>query len=72
VDPLYLFGDGAGEGNGVPKGGYGIALANGGGSHEWCGNEIKGVTDNIPFLGRKLGKRYDGNDVLSEAHQPST
>jgi len=59
VDPLYLWGEGAGIGNNVPKGGYGTALANGQGDHEWCRNEIAGVTDVIPFLGHRGGKRWD-------------
>ncbi|KAK3319072.1 Mss4-like protein [Apodospora peruviana] len=63
VDPLYLFGEGANEENGVPeKGGYGFALANGGGTHSWCTNEIPGVTDNIPILGATgRGTRVDGD-----------
>ncbi len=58
VDALYLIGEGAGEGNDVPAGGYGEALAGGGGSHLWCSAEIKGVTDDMPLLGRKRGKRW--------------
>jgi hypothetical protein len=46
VDPLYLFGEGA-DGVQVPKKGYGLALANGGGSHGWLGNGISGVTADI-------------------------
>ncbi|KAF7539882.1 hypothetical protein G7054_g1733 [Neopestalotiopsis clavispora] len=58
VDALYLFGEGA-DGEEVPVGGFGRALANGGGDHEWCRNEIPGVTDKIALLGRERGKRWD-------------
>ncbi|KAI1172909.1 hypothetical protein F4777DRAFT_484316 [Nemania sp. FL0916] len=44
VDPLFLFGEDA-DGTEVPEGGFGRALANAGGGHEWCKNEIPGVTD---------------------------
>ena len=54
VDPLYLFGEGA-DGVEVPKEGFGLALANGGGEHVWVGNEIKGVTDQMELLGKKRG-----------------
>ncbi|KAL2127316.1 hypothetical protein VTI74DRAFT_10937 [Chaetomium olivicolor] len=61
VDPLYLFGEGWEKSNGeVPQGGYGRALANNCGDHEWTGNEIPGVTDNLEFVGvgpRGRGKR---------------
>lgn len=56
VDPLFLFGEGA-DGVEVPKGGFGIALANGAGGHEWCGNEIPGITDNMGYL-HERGKRW--------------
>ncbi|TPX17738.1 uncharacterized protein E0L32_002839 [Thyridium curvatum] len=59
VDPLYLWGEGAGEGNDVPEGGYSKALA-AGGKNEWCGNEIKGVTDDMPWLLK--GKRFRGDE----------
>lgn len=59
VDSLFLFGEGA-DGTAVPKGGYGLALANGGGHHLWCANEIPGVTDNIPMLSN--GTRWPGDD----------
>jgi hypothetical protein len=58
VDALYLFGEGA-DGKDVPEGGFGLALVNGGGDHEWCRNEIKGVTDKVQLLGRERGKRWD-------------
>jgi hypothetical protein len=60
VDPLFLFGEGA-DGQEVPKDGFGFALANGGGIHEWCSNEIKGVTDKIGVLGFERGKRWEGD-----------
>jgi hypothetical protein len=58
IDALYLFGEGA-DGEEVPVGGFGRALANGGGDHEWCRNEIPGVTEKIALLGRERGKRWD-------------
>ena len=62
VDPLYLFGEGANDENKVPKGGYGLTLANGGAGHYWCANEVPGVSDDIPLLGLKgNGKRYQGD-----------
>ena len=61
VDALYLFGEGAEDRDDVPKHGFGEILANGGGGHEFCRNEIKGVTDDIPLLGQKRGKRFDGD-----------
>lgn len=63
VDPLYLFGEGAsdapeGGAGDVPPEGFGRVLCSG--SHvEWCANEIKGVTDDIPLLFR--GKRVQGD-----------
>lgn len=60
VDPLYLFGEDA-DGKDVPEGGFGRALASGGGNHEWCRNEIKGVTDQIPILGRERGERWEAD-----------
>ena len=52
VDPLYLFGEGWEESDGeVPQGGFGRALANGCGGHEWVCNEIPGVTDKLDLLG---------------------
>lgn len=60
VDSLYLFGEEA-DGKEVPEEGFGRALASGGGNHEWCRNEIKGVTDQVPILGRERGKRWDTN-----------
>jgi hypothetical protein len=58
VDALYLFGEGA-DGVEVPEGGFGRALCSGLGGSEWCKNEIKGITDNIPLLFR--GPRFEGN-----------
>ncbi|ETS79486.1 hypothetical protein PFICI_09339 [Pestalotiopsis fici W106-1] len=57
VDALYLFGEDA-DGDEVPVGGFGRALANGWGDHEWCHNEIPGVTDKISILGYERGKRW--------------
>lgn len=52
VDPLYLFGEGAENSEeDVPKEGFGRALANCCGGHEWVRNEIKGVTDGLELLG---------------------
>ncbi|KAL2132592.1 hypothetical protein VTI74DRAFT_3615 [Chaetomium olivicolor] len=56
VDPLYLWGEGA-DGVEVPKEGFGLALANGGGEHVWCGNEVKGVTEGLALVGYGRGKR---------------
>lgn len=52
VDPLYLFGEGAGKGEGVdvPAEGFGKVICNGSGTAEWSANEIKGVTDDMPLL----------------------
>lgn len=63
VDPLYLFGEGWEESNGeVPKGGFGRALANACGGHEWVRNEIPGVTDNLVILGvGGRGERMDSD-----------
>lgn len=58
VDALYLFGEGA-DGTEVPREGFGRALCSGGGVAEWCRNEIKGVTDDLPLLFR--GQRHDGD-----------
>ncbi|KAI0124968.1 Mss4-like protein [Xylariales sp. AK1849] len=62
VDALYLFGEGA-DGQDVPEGGFGLALVNGGGDHEWCSNEIKGVTDELSILGLQRGKRWQGDSA---------
>ena len=62
---MYLWGDGADgvteqDGQIVPKEGFGVALASGYGIHEWCGNQIKGVTDSSPLTGVGIGKRWMG------------
>ncbi|KAI0811646.1 Mss4-like protein [Xylaria sp. FL0064] len=51
IDPLFLFGEGA-DGVEVPKGGFGVALASGAGTHIWVANEIPGVTskDKMAYL----------------------
>ncbi|KAH7119282.1 glutathione-dependent formaldehyde-activating GFA [Dactylonectria macrodidyma] len=61
VDPFYLFGEGAEEtDNGaVPKEGFGRVLCSGLGNIEFCSNDIKGITDEMPLLLR--GKRYQGD-----------
>lgn len=70
MDPLYLLGEGANGvdedayGQVVPEGGYGKALASGYGKHEWCINEIVGVTDGIPCLGVGRGTRQDRDPRL--------
>jgi hypothetical protein len=67
VDPLYLFGEGAG-GDGaardVPPGGFGRALANACGGHEWVQNEVPGVTDRDLAL---VGLAGRGERVVSES-----
>ncbi|GKT83862.1 glutathione-dependent formaldehyde-activating enzyme [Colletotrichum tofieldiae] len=45
--------------------GFGRALANGLGGHEWCENEIPGVTDDVPLLRR--GERNQGSQEESAA-----
>lgn len=57
IDPLYLFGEGS-NGALTEEKGYGLALAGGFGNHDWCMNEIPGVTDNIPGLGLSRGKKH--------------
>ncbi|KAM0426417.1 hypothetical protein ACHAPT_008464 [Fusarium lateritium] len=61
VDALYLFGEGAGKtgNNEVPQEGFGRALCSGLGNVEWCCNDIKGVTDDMPLLLR--GTRHQGD-----------
>lgn len=61
VDALYMFGEGA-DGVEVPMEGFGKALASGLGQCEWAGNEIKGVTDDMPLLFR--GRRSLGDDEV--------
>ncbi|KAK3939508.1 putative glutathione-dependent formaldehyde-activating enzyme [Diplogelasinospora grovesii] len=61
IDPLYLFGQGA-DGKEIPQGGFGMALTSGGGHHLFCSNEIPGVTDRFPFLGRERGTRFPEDD----------
>lgn len=69
IDPLFLFGEGAGgdgkmeKGDGevegeVPKEGFGRALCSGAGGHVWCVNEIPGVTDRMEYLHGK-GQRFE-------------
>ena len=65
VDPLYLFGEGWEKSGGeVPKGGFGRALANGCGGHEWTWNEIPGVTDGLDLVG--AGERGRGERVRGD------
>lgn len=72
VDPLYLFGEGADEYNTqkgeeeqeIPKGGFGRAIANCCGGHEWVANEIPGVTDELEVLG--VGPKGRGERMAEE------
>jgi hypothetical protein len=61
IDPLYLMGEGVAPDDvgGVPEDGFGRALGSGLGMSEFCANEIKGVTDEIPLLFR--GRRFEGS-----------
>ncbi|KAI0202442.1 hypothetical protein F4808DRAFT_459044 [Astrocystis sublimbata] len=70
IDPLFLFGEGAdaecgegedGENDGVPEKGFGLALASGRGGHEWCANEIPGVTDKENMRYFYGGRRFGGD-----------
>jgi hypothetical protein len=65
VDPLYLWGEGAGKEGAeeVPEGGFGRALANACGGHEWIQNEVPGVTDRDLAL---VGLAGRGERVVSE------
>jgi len=56
-----LFGEGA-DGTEVPDGGYGRVLAAGEGNHWWTGNEIRGVTDDIPVAGCGRGRKWKGDE----------
>jgi hypothetical protein len=56
VDPLFLFGEGA-DGVEVPEGGFALALASAAGGHEWCANEIPGVTDKMGYF-HERGRRW--------------
>ncbi|KAK0649879.1 glutathione-dependent formaldehyde-activating GFA [Cercophora newfieldiana] len=65
IDPLYLFGEGWEDSGGeVPKGGFGRALANSCGGHEWVRNEIPGVTDELELVG--AGPRGRGERVEAD------
>lgn len=57
IDPLYLIGEGAGEGGEVPKTGFGNVLVNAKGHHEYTVCEIKGVTDGMEYLWK--GTRFE-------------
>ncbi|KAF1810553.1 hypothetical protein P152DRAFT_420420 [Eremomyces bilateralis CBS 781.70] len=61
VDPLFLFGEGA-DGVEVPKEGFGMALMRCGGGHEWCGNEIPGVTRKEDISLFKRGEQFLEDD----------
>ena len=65
VDPLYLFGEGA-DGVEVPREGFGRALASGLGQADFTGNEISGVTDDMPLLNRGRRSVGDGAQNSSE------
>lgn len=77
VDPLYLLGEGADGvekdvyGQVVPEEGYSMALISGHGKHEWCSNEIKGVTDGLACLGVGRGIRQE-TDARLEADLKSS
>lgn len=77
MDPLYLLGEGANGvnkdvyGQVVPEEGYSMALMSGHGKHEWCSNEIKGVTDALACLGVDRGKRQE-TDARLEANSKSS
>ena len=61
VDEIYLIGVGVekvhtaadGDQQTIPKNGFGLAIANGMGTHSWTENEIPGVTDVMIVRGRK-------------------
>lgn len=66
IDPLYLLGpdhkgaeigDADLQSGSVPKGGYGMLLAGGYGTHNWVSNEISGVTDGLAVCGMGRGTR---------------
>lgn len=64
LDPLYLLGEGAEHTDGrVPAEGFAKQIFDGTFNVEFCGNEIKGVTDNMPVLQR--GKRCQGDSSKS-------
>ncbi|OHE94911.1 glutathione-dependent formaldehyde-activating enzyme [Colletotrichum orchidophilum] len=46
-------------------GGFGELLANGTGGHEWCENEIPGVTDDIPMLNRGQRNQQSASDAVA-------
>jgi hypothetical protein len=67
IDALYLFGErpeGQEISEDIPEKGYGMALAGGWGNHEWCVNEIPGVTDNMPLLGIARGKKVATEEIM--------
>jgi hypothetical protein len=64
LDPLYLLGEGAGSTNGrVPNNGFANQIFSGKFNIEFCGNEIHGVTDDMPVLHK--GKRCKGDSSKS-------
>ncbi|CCF33916.1 glutathione-dependent formaldehyde-activating enzyme [Colletotrichum higginsianum] len=60
VDQEVLIGSSGGGNN--EGGGFGRALVNGLGGHEWCENEILGVTDDIPLLRKGLRNQTSGGE----------
>ncbi|GKU11782.1 glutathione-dependent formaldehyde-activating gfa [Fusarium langsethiae] len=60
LDPIYLFGEGA-EGTDVrmPSEGFAGQIFSGWFNVEFCGSEIKSITDNMPVL--QKGKRCQGD-----------
>ncbi|KAF5024406.1 hypothetical protein F66182_3492 [Fusarium sp. NRRL 66182] len=64
LDPLYLIGEGAHDTNGqVPEEGLAKEIFSGHFNVEFCGSEIKGVTDDMPVLHR--GKRSQGDSSVT-------
>ncbi|KAK1967315.1 glutathione-dependent formaldehyde-activating enzyme [Colletotrichum sublineola] len=67
LDEEMLIGERRAPGGGG-DGGFAGALVNGLGGHEWCENEIPGVTDVIPLLRRgKRNQRSGENSSMARA-----
>ncbi|KAI7763901.1 hypothetical protein LZL87_006283 [Fusarium oxysporum] len=64
LDAMYLFGEGVQETKGgVPQDGFAKDIFSGHFNVEFCENEIKGVTDDMPILHK--GKRCQGDSSNS-------